>query len=145
MAISSSDTFLQIRRRLGFLNFRLQGIFMELRTIIFIVLAALLVFWTVGAYNRLVRYKNIIANAFGRFVAPGAGWAELRPHPAWRARADLMPAAASVCHAGTLAAARTQTFMHEAPPLRRCFESTAPKPWRHKPAVCRCRPSIARA
>ena len=39
---------------------------MELRTIIFIVLAALLVFWTVGAYNRLVRFKNIIANAFGQ-------------------------------------------------------------------------------
>ena len=39
---------------------------MDLRTIIFIVLAALLVFWTVGAYNRLVRFKNIIANAFGQ-------------------------------------------------------------------------------
>ena len=39
---------------------------MELRTIIFIVLAALLVFWMVGAYNRLVRFKNIIANAFGQ-------------------------------------------------------------------------------
>ena len=39
---------------------------MDLRTIIFIALAALLVFWTVGAYNRLVRLKNIIANAFGQ-------------------------------------------------------------------------------
>ena len=39
---------------------------MELRTIIFIVLAALLVIWMVGAYNRLVRFKNIIANAFGQ-------------------------------------------------------------------------------
>ena len=39
---------------------------MELRTIIFIVLAALLVFWTVGAYNRLVRLKNVITNAFGQ-------------------------------------------------------------------------------
>ena len=39
---------------------------MDLRTIIFIVLAALLVFWTVGAYNRLVRFKNIISNAFGQ-------------------------------------------------------------------------------
>ena len=28
--------------------------------------AALLVFWAVGAYNRLVRLKNIIANAFGQ-------------------------------------------------------------------------------
>ena len=39
---------------------------MELRTIIFIVLAALLMFWTVGAYNRLVRLKNVITNAFGQ-------------------------------------------------------------------------------
>ena len=39
---------------------------MDLRTVIFIVVAALLVFWTVGAYNRLVRFKNIIANAFGQ-------------------------------------------------------------------------------
>ena len=28
--------------------------------------AALLIFWAVGAYNRLVRLKNIIANAFGQ-------------------------------------------------------------------------------
>lgn len=39
---------------------------MDPRTIVFIVLAALLVFWTVGAYNRLVRSKNTIANAFGQ-------------------------------------------------------------------------------
>ena len=39
---------------------------MELRTIVFIAVVALLVFWTVGAYNRLVRFKNIIANAFGQ-------------------------------------------------------------------------------
>ena len=39
---------------------------MDLRTVIFIAVAALLVFWTVGAYNRLVRLKNIIANAFGQ-------------------------------------------------------------------------------
>lgn len=39
---------------------------MESRTITFIVLVALLVFWAVGAYNRLVRFKNIIANAFGQ-------------------------------------------------------------------------------
>ena len=39
---------------------------MDMRTIILIVVAALLVFWTVGAYNRLVRLKNVIANAFGQ-------------------------------------------------------------------------------
>ena len=31
-----------------------------------IAILALLVFWSVGAYNRLVRLKNIIANAFGQ-------------------------------------------------------------------------------
>ena len=39
---------------------------MDLRIVTFIAVAALLVFWTVGAYNRLVRLKNIIANAFGQ-------------------------------------------------------------------------------
>jgi len=39
---------------------------MDMRTIILIVVAALLMFWTVGAYNRLVRFKNVIANAFGQ-------------------------------------------------------------------------------
>ncbi|MFZ2295315.1 MAG: LemA family protein [Polaromonas sp.] len=39
---------------------------MSLRTIVFIALFALLVFWSVGAYNRLVRLKNTIANAFGQ-------------------------------------------------------------------------------
>ena len=34
--------------------------------LIYIALAALLVFWAVGAYNRLVRLKNAIANAFGQ-------------------------------------------------------------------------------
>ena len=32
----------------------------------FLVVAAVLIFWAVGAYNRLVRLKNIIANAFGQ-------------------------------------------------------------------------------
>ena len=32
----------------------------------FLAALALLVFWAVGAYNRLVRLKNIIANAFGQ-------------------------------------------------------------------------------
>ncbi|RYX88680.1 MAG: LemA family protein [Comamonadaceae bacterium] len=39
---------------------------MSLSTIIWIVVLALLVFWAVGAYNRLVRLKNVIANAFGQ-------------------------------------------------------------------------------
>ena len=39
---------------------------MSLQTIIFITLLAMLVFWAVGAYNRLVRLKNVIANAFGQ-------------------------------------------------------------------------------
>ena len=39
---------------------------MPLQTIVLSTLLALLVFWTVGAYNRLVRLKNIIANAFGQ-------------------------------------------------------------------------------
>jgi LemA protein len=40
--------------------------FMSLSTLVVIVVFALLVFWAVGAYNRLVRLKNIIANAFGQ-------------------------------------------------------------------------------
>ena len=39
---------------------------MPLQTIVLFTLLALLVFWTVGAYNRLVRFKNIITNAFGQ-------------------------------------------------------------------------------
>lgn len=39
---------------------------MSMSTLVFIVLAAMLVFWSVGAYNRLVRLKNTIANAFGQ-------------------------------------------------------------------------------
>ena len=41
---------------------------MSLQTMMVMVmaLAALLIFWAVGAYNRLVRLKNIIANAFGQ-------------------------------------------------------------------------------
>ncbi|MDO8718128.1 MAG: LemA family protein [Polaromonas sp.] len=39
---------------------------MSMRTLVSIALTALLVFWAVGAYNRLVRLKNIIANAFGQ-------------------------------------------------------------------------------
>ncbi|MCJ7798598.1 MAG: LemA family protein [Polaromonas sp.] len=39
---------------------------MSMTTLVSIVLAALLVFWSVGAYNRLVRLKNTIANAFGQ-------------------------------------------------------------------------------
>ena len=38
---------------------------MPLQTIVLFTLLAMLVFWAVGAYNRLVRLKNTIANAFG--------------------------------------------------------------------------------
>jgi LemA protein len=34
--------------------------------LISIAILAVLVFWAVGAYNRLIRLKNIIANAFGQ-------------------------------------------------------------------------------
>ena len=39
---------------------------MSMLTIVFLALLAVLVFWAVGAYNRLVRLKNTIANAFGQ-------------------------------------------------------------------------------
>ena len=39
---------------------------MTVTTLVLIAVLALLVFWAVGAYNRLVRLKNTIANAFGQ-------------------------------------------------------------------------------
>ncbi|MDI1272356.1 LemA family protein [Polaromonas sp.] len=39
---------------------------MSTTSLVSIVVLALLLFWAVGAYNRLVRLKNIIANAFGQ-------------------------------------------------------------------------------
>ena len=39
---------------------------MPMSTFVLIALVALLVFWAVGAYNRLVRLRNTIANAFGQ-------------------------------------------------------------------------------
>lgn len=39
---------------------------MSISTIVLLTLLAVLMFWAVGAYNRLVRLKNIIANAFGQ-------------------------------------------------------------------------------
>lgn len=39
---------------------------MSTNTLIGIALAALVVFWAIGAHNRLVRLKNMIANAFGQ-------------------------------------------------------------------------------
>ncbi len=39
---------------------------MSASNLIFIALLAVLIFWAVGAYNRLVRLKNVIANAFGQ-------------------------------------------------------------------------------
>ena len=37
--------------------------------LILIAILAILVFWAVGAYNRLIRLKNVIANAFGQIDA----------------------------------------------------------------------------
>ncbi len=39
---------------------------MSPQTLVWIVLFAVLIFWSVGAYNRLVRLKNTIGNAFGQ-------------------------------------------------------------------------------
>lgn len=39
---------------------------MSLQTMVSLTLLAMLGFWVVGAYNRLVRLKNVIANAFGQ-------------------------------------------------------------------------------
>ena len=39
---------------------------MSTTTWVLLVLALLVLFWAVGAYNRLVRLKNAIANAFGQ-------------------------------------------------------------------------------
>jgi LemA protein len=39
---------------------------MSTNTIVVLAVLALLVFWAVGAYNRLVRLKNVIANSFGQ-------------------------------------------------------------------------------
>lgn len=39
---------------------------MSISTFVSIGLGALLVFWSVGAYNRLVRLRNTIGNAFGQ-------------------------------------------------------------------------------
>ena len=39
---------------------------MTTTTTITLGLVALFIFWSVGAYNRLIRLKNIIANAFGQ-------------------------------------------------------------------------------
>ena len=39
---------------------------MSTTALVLIVVTAVLLFWAVGAYNRLVRLKNLIANAFGQ-------------------------------------------------------------------------------
>ena len=39
---------------------------MSVSTLVSLTIGALLVFWAVGAYNRLVRLRNIIANAFAQ-------------------------------------------------------------------------------
>ena len=39
---------------------------MSSQTLVLISICAVLLFWAVGAYNRLIRLKNIIVNAFGQ-------------------------------------------------------------------------------
>jgi LemA protein len=39
---------------------------MSVNMLVLIAIVAVLIFWAVGAYNRLVRLKNTIANAFGQ-------------------------------------------------------------------------------
>ena len=39
---------------------------MSTQSLILIAICAVLLFWAVGAYNRLIRLKNIIVNAFGQ-------------------------------------------------------------------------------
>ena len=39
---------------------------MSSQTLVLIAVCAVLLFWAIGAYNRLIRLKNIIANAFGQ-------------------------------------------------------------------------------
>ena len=39
---------------------------MTTSTIVLMAILAVIVFWAVGAYNRLIRLKNVIANAFGQ-------------------------------------------------------------------------------
>ena len=39
---------------------------MSTQSLVLIAVCAVLLFWAVGAYNRLIRLKNIIANAFGQ-------------------------------------------------------------------------------
>ena len=48
--------------------------------LIVIALLALLVCWTVGAYNRLIRLKNAIANAFGQLDGQLKRRYDLIPH-----------------------------------------------------------------
>lgn len=53
---------------------------MSLQTMVFLTLLAMLVFWVVGAYNRLVRLKNTIANAFGQIDVQLKRRYDLIPH-----------------------------------------------------------------
>ena len=39
---------------------------MSPRSLVLLAVAAILIFWSVGAYNRLIRLKNVIGNAFGQ-------------------------------------------------------------------------------
>lgn len=53
---------------------------MSSQTLVLIAILALLVFWSVGAYNRLVRLKNVIANAFGQIDVQLKRRYDLIPH-----------------------------------------------------------------
>ena len=64
---------------------------------------------SIGAYETKTHLADLL-----RRVRAGQGFTiTQRGEPV----ADLVPAGASVRRAGTLAAARMQTLMHEAPPL----------------------------
>ena len=43
---------------------------MSSNSLIFMAVLAVCIFWTIGAYNRLIRLKNVIANAFGQIDVP---------------------------------------------------------------------------
>lgn len=53
---------------------------MPMSTFVLIALVALLVFWAVGAYNRLVRLRNTITNAFGQIDVQLKRRYDLIPH-----------------------------------------------------------------
>ena len=57
--------------------------------LISIAILAILVFWAVGAYNRLIRLKNVIANAFGQIDVQLKRRYDLIPNPVEAAKKYL--------------------------------------------------------